>query len=37
MDSAGATLYAISDSGVMVLPVGSLNQSHRIVQPTAKT
>jgi uncharacterized protein (TIGR03437 family) len=26
----GATLYAISDSGVMVLPVGSLNQSHRL-------
>jgi uncharacterized protein (TIGR03437 family) len=26
----GGTLYAISDSGVMVLPVGSLNQARRL-------
>ena len=27
LNSAGTSLYAISDSGVMVLPVGSLNQA----------
>lgn len=31
MDSAGANLYAISDSGVTVLPVGNLNKAHRVV------
>ena len=30
LNSAGTVLYAISDSGVMVLPVGSLNQAHRV-------
>jgi uncharacterized protein (TIGR03437 family) len=30
LDSAGKVLYAISDSGVMVLPVGSLNSYHRL-------
>jgi len=30
MNSAGTVLYAISDSGVMVLPVGSLNKYHRL-------
>ncbi|HUB82346.1 MAG TPA: hypothetical protein VMB03_26295 [Bryobacteraceae bacterium] len=30
LNSAGNTLFAISDSGVMVLPVGSLNQAHRL-------
>jgi len=29
-NSAGTVLYAISDSGVTVLPVGSLNQAHRL-------
>ena len=31
LNSAGTVLYAISDSGAMVLPVGSLNQAHRLV------
>jgi uncharacterized protein (TIGR03437 family) len=30
----GSILYAISDSGVMVLPVGSLNQWHRLQAST---
>jgi uncharacterized protein (TIGR03437 family) len=30
LNSAATTLYAISDSGVTVLPVGSLNQAHRL-------
>jgi uncharacterized protein (TIGR03437 family) len=30
MNAAGTVLYAISDSGVTVLPVGSLNQAHRL-------
>jgi len=30
LNSAGTTLYAISDSGVTVLPVGSLNQAHQL-------
>jgi uncharacterized protein (TIGR03437 family) len=30
LNSSGRILYAISDSGVMVLPVGSLNQFHRV-------
>lgn len=30
MNSAASVLYAISDSGVTVLPVGSLNQAHRV-------
>jgi uncharacterized protein (TIGR03437 family) len=30
LNSAGTSLYAISDSGVTVLPVGSLNQAHRL-------
>ena len=30
LNAAGTTLYAISDSGVTVLPVGSLNQAHRL-------
>jgi hypothetical protein len=30
LDSAKSTLYAISDSGVMILPVGSLNQYPRL-------
>ncbi|HEX3747431.1 MAG TPA: hypothetical protein VHW09_26020 [Bryobacteraceae bacterium] len=30
LNSAGTTLYAISDSGVTVFPVGSLNQAHRL-------
>lgn len=30
ISSTGATIYAVSESGVMVLPVGSLNGSHRI-------
>lgn len=30
LNSAGTSLYAISDSGVMVLPVGSLKQAHRV-------
>ena len=30
LNSAGTVLYAISDSGVTVLPVGTLNQSHRV-------
>jgi len=30
LTSNGGTLYAISDSGLMVLPVGSLNQWHRL-------
>jgi uncharacterized protein (TIGR03437 family) len=29
-NSAGTTLYAISDSGVTVLPIGSLNQAHQL-------
>jgi len=31
LNAAGTVLYAISDSGVTVLPVGSLNQAHRVV------
>ena len=31
LNSAGTSLYAISDSGVTVFPVGSLNQAHRLV------
>jgi uncharacterized protein (TIGR03437 family) len=31
MNAAASVLYAISDSGVTVLPVGSLNQAHRVV------
>jgi uncharacterized protein (TIGR03437 family) len=31
LNAAATVLYAISDSGVMVLPVGSLNQYHRLV------
>ena len=30
LNAAGTTLYAISDSGVTVLPVGTLNQAHRL-------
>jgi len=30
LNSAGTMLYAISDSGVTVFPVGSLNQAHRL-------
>ena len=28
--SSGATMYSISDSGVLILPVGSLNRQHRV-------
>ncbi len=35
LTSAGDVLYAVSDSGVMVLPVGSLNRYHRLA--TAQT
>lgn len=31
LNAAGTSLYAISDSGVMVLPIGTLNQAHRVV------
>src|SRR6185437_11490258 len=30
LNSAATTLYAVSDSGVMVLPVGALNGAHRL-------
>lgn len=30
LNSTAKTIYAISDSGVMVLPVGNLNQYHRL-------
>ncbi|HBY61286.1 MAG TPA: hypothetical protein DEH78_15810, partial [Solibacterales bacterium] len=30
LSSDGNTMYAISDSGVMILPVGSLSQHHRV-------
>jgi hypothetical protein len=30
LNSAGTVLYAISESGVMTLPVGNLNQYHRV-------
>src|ERR1022692_3024777 len=30
LNSAGTSLYAISDSGVTVLPIGSLNKAHRL-------
>jgi len=30
LNSAASVIYAISDSGVMVLPVGKLNQYHRL-------
>jgi hypothetical protein len=30
LDSAGANMYSISDSGVLVLPVGQLKNQHRI-------
>lgn len=31
LSADGSTLYGVSDSGVMVLPVGSLSQTHRVV------
>ena len=31
LTAAGDILYAVSDSGVMVFPVGKLNQQHRLV------
>ena len=31
LNAAGTVLYAISDSGVMTLPVGTLNQQHRLL------
>jgi uncharacterized protein (TIGR03437 family) len=31
LNAAASVLYAISDSGVTVLPVGSLNHAHRVV------
>ncbi|HTA44438.1 MAG TPA: hypothetical protein VK789_18440 [Bryobacteraceae bacterium] len=31
LNSAGTMLYAISESGVMILPVGSLNNYHRLL------
>jgi uncharacterized protein (TIGR03437 family) len=31
LSSDGSTLYGISDSGVMVLPVGALKQAHQVV------
>jgi uncharacterized protein (TIGR03437 family) len=31
MNSANDTMFAVSDSGVLVLPVGRLNQYHRLV------
>jgi uncharacterized protein (TIGR03437 family) len=34
LNAAATTMYAISDSGVMVLPVGSLNTYHRIAATT---
>jgi uncharacterized protein (TIGR03437 family) len=30
LDAARSTMYAVSDSGVMILPVGSLAKSHRL-------
>jgi uncharacterized protein (TIGR03437 family) len=30
MDKAGSTMYAISDSGIMVLPIGTMNRSSRV-------
>jgi uncharacterized protein (TIGR03437 family) len=30
LNAAGSVIYAVSDSGVMVLPVGQLNQYHRL-------
>ena len=30
LNAAGTMLYAVSESGVMILPVGSLNSSHRL-------
>jgi uncharacterized protein (TIGR03437 family) len=30
LDSAGANMYSISDSGVLVLPVGQLKNQHRV-------
>jgi uncharacterized protein (TIGR03437 family) len=30
LNSAGSTLYSISESGVMILPVGNLNKYHRV-------
>jgi len=30
LNAAATTMYAISESGVMILPVGSLNASHRL-------
>ena len=34
LNAAATMLYAVSDSGVMVLPVGSLNQYHRLAAST---
>ena len=34
LNAAATTIYAVSDSGVMVLPVGSLNTYHRIAATT---
>jgi uncharacterized protein (TIGR03437 family) len=34
LNAAATILYSVSDSGVMVLPVGSLNQSHRLTAST---
>lgn len=31
LNAAGTVLYAVSESGVMILPVGSLNTYHRVV------
>lgn len=31
LNSAGTVLYAVSESGVMILPIGSLNNYHRLV------
>jgi uncharacterized protein (TIGR03437 family) len=30
LDSAGANIYAVSDSGVMVFPIGQLSKYHRV-------
>jgi uncharacterized protein (TIGR03437 family) len=30
VDQSGSTLYAISDSGIMILPVGSMNRVNRV-------
>lgn len=36
IDSAGTTVYGISDSGIMILPVGNIAQSP-LVQPSAQS